>query len=104
MHMTDPIRPEDIAARKAVVLPAEVIEVFNDLIALAYAGRSATVTQEDAVNEIATRLSISRTAVFDRNLLDIELVYQAAGWDVTYDKPGFNESYPAAFTFARRSR
>lgn len=28
--------------------------------------------------------------------------YQAAGWKITYDKPGHNETYNATFTFAKR--
>lgn len=37
--------------------------------------------------------------------LDFEVVYEEAGWDVVYDKPGYNESYGANFTFkAKRGR
>ncbi len=32
--------------------------------------------------------------------LNVEELYRAQGWTVTYDKPGYNESYPATFTFA----
>jgi hypothetical protein len=99
--MTQPIRPEDVAARKAAVLPPEVIDAFNDLIAMADNGYSATVMQEDAIDQILDRLPVSREEIFDRHLLDIEPVYRAAGWRVTYDKPGFNESYQPYFIFTR---
>lgn len=37
--------------------------------------------------------------MLDREHLDVEDVYRAAGWEVTYDKPGYNETYDATFTF-----
>lgn len=99
--MTQPIRPEEAAARKLAVLPGEVIEVFNELIAAAFDGRSATVSQDDAETAISGRLGITRAEVVRRHLLDVESVYQAADWEVTYDKPGWNETYRAFFVFTR---
>jgi hypothetical protein len=101
--MANPIRPEEAAARKAALLPEGVIDVFNDLIALRFDGHTATITQDDAAGAVAERLGISRQQVFDDHLLDVEPVYRAAGWKVTYDKPGWDESYAAYFTFNRES-
>lgn len=75
--------------------------MFNEMIAAAWDGRSATVMQDDVITAIIMRLQVSREEVFDRHLLDVEPVYQAAGWDVTYDKPGFNETYRPYFNFRR---
>lgn len=100
--MTEPIRPDQAAARKAAKLPEGVIEAFNDLIALHYDGTSATFNQDDVVEEIMDSLGMTREGVFQAHLLDVEPVYRAAGWGVTYDKPGYNESYTATFTFTRR--
>jgi hypothetical protein len=103
--MTDPITPETAVAHKASRLPSEVIEVFNDLIADRFDGQSAQFRQEEAVEAIVARGVVpDRKAVFDRHWLDVEPVYRAAGWHVTYDKPGFNETYAATFTFTRLSR
>ena len=30
---------------------------------------------------------------------DVEDIYEKAGWDVTYDTPGYNETYEPKFTF-----
>jgi len=99
--MANPIRPEDVTAAKAAALPDEVTDVFNELIAEAWDGRSAIVMQDDAAEAISERLGISHQEIYDRHLLDVESVYRAAGWGVTYDKPGFNETYRPYFTFAR---
>jgi hypothetical protein len=100
-EMAQPIRPEDITAAKMAALPGEVIDVFNALISAAWDGRSATVMQDDAADAVAGRLGISREEVFERHLLDVEPAYLAAGWNVIYDKPGFNERYKAHFIFWR---
>jgi len=100
-EMANPITPDEAAAHKAAVLPEGVIEEFNDLIALAFDGRTATVMQDDVAEAVAGRLGISVNEVFDRHLLDVEPVYRAAGWEVQYDKPGFNESYRPYFKFSR---
>jgi hypothetical protein len=99
--MAEPIRPEDVAAAKLAVLPDEVIEVFNEMIAAAWDGRSSRVMQDEAAEAISERLGISREEVFDRHPLDVEPVYRAAGWGVAYDKPGFSESYRPYFIFGR---
>lgn len=100
--MTEPIRPDQAAALKAKKLPEGVIEAFNDLIALHYDGTSATFEQDDVVEEIMDNLGMTREGVFQGHLLDVAPVYRAAGWGVTYDKPGYNESYTATFTFTKR--
>lgn len=103
--MTDPIRPEEVAARKLAALPDGVIDSFNELIAKAFDGQSAVVYQNDVIEAILANCCdvTSRQQVFDDHLLDVEPAYRAAGWDVAYDKPGWNETGRAYFTFTRRS-
>jgi hypothetical protein len=98
--MTDPVTPETVVAHKLSQVPDDVIKVFNDLIAVAFDGTSAVVYQDDAIEGIIAK-GIARTGkeVADRHWLDIEPVYRASGWTVAYDKPGYNESYRASFTF-----
>jgi hypothetical protein len=47
-------------------------------------------------------MGVSRQEVFDNQWLDIEDIYREAGWKVSYDKPAYNETYKAYFTFSRR--
>lgn len=100
--MADPIRPEDVTARKTATVPGEVIEEFNELIAATWDGHQSVVGQAEVAAAIAERFGISRQEVFDRHLLDVEPVYRDAGWLVAYDKPGWNETYPARFIFTRK--
>ena len=93
--MTSPIRPEDIVK----TVPDEVIQVFNEMISEAWDGNSATLKQNDVAPRIADRMECSRAHVFKKGWLDIESLFRDAGWEVEYDKPGYNESYGAAFTF-----
>lgn len=99
-----PISPDDVVFLRGASLPPEVIDVFNKLIAEHWDGRQAVVPQERALCAIIGALNLTRAEVFDRHYLDVEAVYEAEGWRVTYDKPAYNESYPATFTFARRRR
>lgn len=100
--MTKPLRPEEVAAAKLAALPEGVIELFNELIAVHFDGRRATFNQAKVIHALL-ELGIAGSAqeIFDRHLLDVEPVYRAAGWMVTYDKPGFNEPGDAFFTFSQ---
>jgi len=100
--MAGPIKPKEVQARKNASLPEEVFQVFNDLIVENWDGHQATVNQDEAAKRIAKALNITRQQAFDRSLLDVEDAYQKAGWKVVYDKPGYNETYEAYFTFRKK--
>lgn len=108
--MTKPIGPDDVVALRAVTVPDFVIDAFNACIAREFDGSSAKVLKCDVIDEILKRMpndgtAVDRSAVIYRERwLDIEPLYRAEGWDVTYDKPGYNESYAAFFVFRRRSK
>lgn len=98
--MTDPVTPETVVAHKRGQVPDDVIKAFNDLIALAFDGTSAVVYQDEVVEAIIAKgLARNGKEITDQHWLDIEPVYRVAGWNVSYDKPGFNESYRPYFTF-----
>lgn len=48
---------------------------------------------------LAALPNVKRQEIFDNGWLDIETVYEDSGWSVEYDKPGYNESYEASWTF-----
>jgi len=99
--MRKPLSPASVEKAKAREIPSVVIEIFDGLITENWSDGEAVVGQNEAVKRIAERLKISRQAVFDRGLLDVMSVYERAGWKVAYDKPGFNETYEATFTFTK---
>ena len=49
----------------------------------------------DAAKEIREKMITERW-------LDFESLYQAQGWEVEYDRPGYNESYEANFKFTAK--
>lgn len=93
-----PIKPSEIAEGKASVIPDYVFDVFNREISKAYADGRSVVVQNAVVDALVKR-GHDRNAVFNCGWLNVEESYRAAGWDVEYDKPGYNESGEAKFTF-----
>ena len=100
--MTKPIKPSEVLVLKKSLLPPEVIEVFNELIAENFSDGSSTFTQKEAIRRIRVALNISDADIFRLKFLDVEGIYRKEGWKVSYDKPGYNETYDATFTFTEK--
>ena len=98
-----PIRPSEVAKKKEIIFPDAVFTAFNELIAQQFYNGSATIKQDDIV-ELMVKKGLYRAEIYKRGWLNIEDTYRKAGWKVEYDKPGYNESYPATFTFSARKR
>lgn len=96
----EPISPKDVLALKEKVIPPEVIEAFNEMIARGFDGRRSTFLQKDVGNLIIEKLSVNgKKPTFKTEWLDVESLYENKGWKVEYDKPGYNETYEASFVF-----
>ena len=76
-----------------------VIETWNELIAEKFSGGAATFTANELVNRICENMMCDTQTVFDKGWLNLEPLFEKAGWSVKYDKPGFDESYAARFIF-----
>ena len=103
--MSEPIKPEDVIDAKKKTLPSEVIDSFNFLIARNWNGRSATVLQKDVCDEIVRRMGLdggTRERIYENHWLDVEAIYRATGWVVTYDKPGYCETGEPYFKFSKK--
>lgn len=94
-----PLEPNEVAEAKQEQIPAEVFEVFNTLITENFSSGQAVVKQKDVV-ALMKEVGIDTAEAFKRGWLDIEEIYMKAGWDVEYDKPGYNETYDAYFIFS----
>lgn len=92
------ISPSEISEKKTELIPEDVLDVFNELIALQYANGSATVYQEDVVSRLNS-LGYSDQTIYQRGYLNVEEIYRDKGWKVTYDRPSYNETYKAHFIF-----
>ena len=96
-----PITPTEVASAKSSKIPDEVIKAFNDLIVTEWDGHSAVIHQDEICTLVAERLKVKRQTVFANKWLDVEDIFRQAGWKVEYDKPGYNETYEATFTFSK---
>lgn len=105
MKTIKPISPNKVTKAKSSKIPPEVVEAFNELITENWSGRSARVTQDEAVSRIMAKMNIeqkNRYLVFDNSYLDVEPLFEDAGWKVEYDKPGHCETYEAYFVFSKK--
>jgi hypothetical protein len=96
--MSKPIRPQDIGSAKAEHFTAAVFDAFNAEIAKHFANGQAVVKQSVVVDRLV-KAGIARSEIFGAGYLNIEMAYEAAGWKVSYEKPGFNESGDSLFFF-----
>lgn len=101
-----PISPDQIGEAQAAALPEEVFKVVNNHIALGWCNTYAQVTQEEVITDLLKELGwnpdTDRQAIFDHGYLNFEEAYRSQGWVVKYDKPAYNESYGAFWTFKRK--
>lgn len=101
---TGPITPAEVVKKKREAIPEQVFEAFNGLIARHWDGYEAGFTQDEAVKRITELSALSENQIYEQHYLDVEEAYREAGWDVKYDKPGFNESGPATFVFKKKQK
>jgi hypothetical protein len=99
--MIKPITPAEVKKLRVRSIPPGVFEVVNELITSKYVVSSerAYFTQDELVLNLVAACGYSRQEIYDNNWLDFEPSYREAGWKVEYDKPAYNESGPASFTF-----
>jgi hypothetical protein len=102
MRTTKPLSPDEVG----VDLPDFVIEGVNDAIRDKYRGGEFNIKQDELIKFIMKRApeGITRQKLFEKKYLDFEEVYREVGWTIEYDKPGWNESYEANFTFKPKNR
>lgn len=97
-----PMSPDEVVGVKTSNIPEWVFKVWDKLIAHEWNGSSAHILQKDALAALRAANPGMETDIFATGWLDIEPSYRAAGWSVVYDKPGYNESYNASFTFKKK--
>lgn len=102
-----PLTPAEVSKYKLTSIPSYVIDAFNKLIIKYWSepNKQSIVMQDSVVQmirELASQslgLELTDNFIYDNNMLDIEALYRSKGWTVVYDKPAYNESYEASFTF-----
>jgi hypothetical protein len=101
--MGKPLTPKEAQAKKNNLFPEKVIDAFNELIAENLQGKTSTFSQKDVVARICSKLDVTKDEVFKKHWLDVESTFESQGWKVDYDRPGFNETYEATFTFTAKN-
>lgn len=104
-----PIRPSEIGQIKLDRFPDEVIKAVNEMIALNWDGDQAMFRQEDLVAKILenygeANIEQNRKKIYENNWLKFGDIYRKEGWNIDYDRPGYNESYPATYTFSKKKK
>lgn len=97
-----PLTPDE--ARKALVLPDDVIIVVNEFLAQRYRGGTCIIKREEVMSALNTRMGLTRTEIFERHYLDFEPLFEDYGWDIQYDAPAYNETYEAFWRCSRSTK
>lgn len=106
------LTPAQVREGQISSIPKEVIEAVNRLLVRNMRNGRAMIKQATII-ETALRLMheehhvlaessilmVTEKDFYDNGWLDFEPIFRAAGWKVTYDKPGYNETYEAYFKF-----
>jgi hypothetical protein len=109
----EPIRPEDVVKLKTTIIPDQVIESFNKLIAKNFRNSSATFDQDEVIEEICSHAGLfvgefapskskPENIIMSECWLDVEDIYRKAGWSVKCDSPCWNETGNSYFTFTKK--
>lgn len=96
-----PITPAEAIKKTVIEFPDAVLEAFNEAITSKLYKGTATVKQDDVV-ALMVKKGLKREDIFSNHWLDVENTFRKAGWNVVYDRPGYNETYPATYTFTSR--
>lgn len=103
--MAGPVSPKEITKLKKTSIPEPVFEVINKLIAKYWNGFSATIKQKDIVWALINTIQGSTSdSIRENGWLNFEDCYRAEGWQIEYDRPGYNETYDAEYTFSKRKK
>lgn len=97
------ISPAEVARLQQELMPPEVIETFNRFIGEKALNGHAIIYQEDVVKDLI-RQGIKPSEMFEKGLLNIEDIYEEAGWKVEYDSPAYDEGDRAYFTFTAKEK
>lgn len=108
-----PFSPAEARSNKVNLIPDVVIESVNEFLTEKYSQNgSITFNQNDLIDRILTKRPtidikgvgelITRHDIFANGWLDFESVYEDNGWDVSYDKPAYNETYIGYWIFRAR--
>ena len=98
--MTKPIMPHEVTQESLNRMPDAIIEAWNELIAEKWDGDSALIFLYEAKDRLCFVCGY-KGIEYSSKYLNIEDIYRDAGWDVEFEKPGYNESGNAYYEFSK---
>ena len=99
------ITPQEILDDLSNIIPSFVFEAINNLLKKKFRGDKVTIKQDEIRAEIMNlEKRYTRQEIFDNKWMDFEKVYRDNGWNVSYDKPAYNENYDAYFEFSSKKK
>lgn len=106
--MIKPYSPSDVYKesinKKIANIPDFVIEAVNEILALKYEGDEISFNQDEVIEEIQKRVDIERHEIFHNKYLDFEEVFRKEGWEVSYHKGAYYETFTPYFIFKANSK
>lgn len=99
------IKPEEVQGARATIIPDFIFQAFNEMIVENWSGGQSIFTQDAVIEKIcniAGKENAYTIELFSKKYLDVEPYFRDIGWEVIYDKPGYNESYDANFRFSKK--
>jgi hypothetical protein len=100
-----PISPEEIIDKLEDIIHPAIIQAVNKLLKSKFRGGYVTIKQKDIVEEaMKIDSTLLRKDIFENHWMDFEKVYKKYGWIVTYDRPGYNESYEPSYEFKPKEK
>jgi hypothetical protein len=99
-----PISPNEIVENLDKIIPSAIIQAVNQLLTEKYRGNGEVSIKQKDIIERACSLDDTLTSdiIYKNKYLDFEDLYRKNGWKVGYDKPAYNETYEAFFTFDKK--
>lgn len=99
----EPIKPKDIIDNLDDIIHPAVIKAVNALLKEQYRGGTVTIKLKEVISRAKQICpDLSPQEMEDKKHLDFEPVFRKAGWKVTYDQPGWDETYDSYFEFSSK--
>ena len=101
MSEIKPITPEEARNEAKSNIPEFVIIGVNNAIKSHYHKSGFTIKQKDILAEIMKVApdDMTNNEIFENHWMDFEDLYKNFGWNISYDSPGYCESYDEKYEF-----
>lgn len=96
-----PISPNDdrLGAGR---IPDAIIALFNQLIIEKWNGKEAFIPQDVIIRKIMkVEICENRQSIFDKGWMDIEPIFEEAGWKVKYNKQCIGDNFESHYIFTK---